>query len=202
MAKATKGIPVDPKINPVRQEVLTVTIVGKSGLIQHQWTEKARQMLRDKHAGKKTKTREVRNPKQEAYDAAYRTVNGEYGIPVKALKAAIIGAAHKDLGVEKTLVRKALFIPCTDANDVLPMVCDEPIMREDYVRVGQGTDLRYRPEFHKWQVTFDIEFDADLLGVDDISNLIERAGFGVGLCEWRPEKGGENGRFSLANTPA
>ena len=188
---------VEARLNPVKENTLNFTIEGRSSLIQHKWAEKAKEQMRAKHAGKKTKTREVRDPEQEGRDATYVTANGDYGIPVKALKACIIGAAHKDLGIEKTLVRKALFIPCDDVNDVLPMQCSDPVLREDYVRVGQSTDLRYRPEFHKWSVNFDLEYDADLLTVEDIANLINRAGFGVGLCEWRPEKGGENGRFRL-----
>ncbi len=193
---------IEARVNPVKEQTLTFTIEGRSSLIQHKWSEKAKEQMRAKHAGKKTKNREVRDPVKEGQDATYYTVNGLYGIPVKALKASIIGAAHKDLGIEKTLVRKALFIPCDDGNDILPMECSEPILREDYVRVGQSTDLRYRPEFHKWSVTFDLEYDADLLTVDDIANLINRAGFGVGLCEWRPEKGGENGRFKLVTSEA
>lgn len=190
---------VEAKLSPIKENTLRFTIEGRTSLIQHNWSEKAKKQMRDKHAGKKTKTREVRDPEAEGEAATYYTTDGKYGIPVKGLKACIIGAAHKDLGIEKTLVRKALFIPCNDANDVLAMECDPPVLREDYVRVGQSTDLRYRPEFHKWAVTFNLEYDAELLTVDDIANLINRAGFGVGLCEWRPEKGGENGRFKLAS---
>lgn len=185
------------KIKPVSQERASISIEGVSTLIQHKWSEKAKQQMRDKHAGKKTKTRETRHPEEEAMAAAYVTEDGRYGIPVTALKACIIGAAHKDLGVEKTLVRKALFIPCDDANEVLPMECEAPVVREDYVRVGQSTDLRYRPEFSQWKLNFIVEYDADLLGLDDIANLLNRAGFGVGLCEWRPEKGGDHGRFKI-----
>lgn len=185
------------KIKAVNEKSMTVSIEGVTPLIQHKWSEKAKQQMRDKHAGKKTKTREVRDPEQEAISAMYTTIGGDYGIPVKALKAAIIGAAHKDLGVEKTLVRKALFLPCPDPNEVLPMECCEPVLREDYVRVGVSTDLRYRPEFREWKLSFRVDYDADLLTQDDIVNLVNRAGFGVGLCEMRPEKGGENGRFRV-----
>jgi hypothetical protein len=202
-AKVAETKAIEASIPAVKENRLTLTIESRSSLIQHKWAEKAKEQMRAKHAGRKTKERDIRDPKAEFESAMYRTEDGRHGVPVLALKAAIIGAAHKDLGVEKTLVRKALFLPCDDANGVLPMICDKPVMREDYVRVGQGsTDLRYRPEFPKWSVTFDLEYDADLLTVNDIANLINRAGFGVGLCEWRPERGGEYGRFRLASTPA
>jgi len=187
------------KLNPINENTVRIKIVGKSPLIQHKWSEKALGQIRDKQAGKKTKNREAREPEKEARDATYLTADGKYGVPVKALKASFISAAHKDLGIEKVLVRKSMFLPCSDPNDVLPMECDEPFLREDYVRVGNGgTDLRYRPEFRNWSLEFDVEYDADMLGMDDIGILINRAGFGVGLCEWRPEKGGDNGRFELS----
>lgn len=189
------------KIKPVNTKRAVLKIEGLSPLIQHNWSEKALQEMRDKHAGKKSKDRSMREPEQEFEAAAYKTAQGNPGIPVSALKAAIIGAAHKDLGVEKTLVRKALFIPCDDPNGILEMECSEPLMREDYVRVGQGsTDLRYRPEFREWSVEFIVEHDADLLTLNDIANLISRAGFGVGIGEMRPERGGEHGRFQVASS--
>jgi hypothetical protein len=118
-----------------------------------------------------------------------------------AIKGAIINAAHKDIGIEKTLVRKSLFLVCADSRMVLEMDCDEPVIKEDPVRVGQGSaDLRYRPYFYRWAVDLTFEIDAGLLQVEDLLNLIDRAGFGVGVGEWRPEKGGEFGRFQVDRT--
>lgn len=186
------------KIRRVARKFVRLTIKGTSPLIQHQWNEKAKKAMRDKHAGKKTKTREVRDPKEEGEAAAYRTDLGEYGIPLLALKSSILAAAHKDIGIEKTLVRKALFIPSKDSKGILPMRCEEPTIQEDMVRVGQGSaDLRYRPYFYAWSCDVTFEIDSELLTVDDLLALVDRAGFGVGLCEWRPEKGGEFGRFEV-----
>lgn len=188
-------------LKPMNVQRFQVAIRGISPMIQHQWAEKSLKEMRDKHAGKKTKNREARDPEQEAQDAMYRTDDGEPGVPLLAIKAAIINAAHKDIGVEKTLVRKAIFILGGGKNRVLPMTCSDPIMREDYVRVGMGsTDLRYRPQFDEWQSSLDIEYDADLMQPNDIVNLLNRAGFGVGLCEWRPEKGGDFGRFTVVSS--
>jgi hypothetical protein len=185
-------------LKPMNIKQAAITIEGMSPLIQHKWAEKALREMREKHGGKKTKTREVRVPEQEVLDATYTTPDGQPGVPLLAIKASLIGAAHKDIGVEKTLVRKGLFIVAPDSSGILPMRHSEPLSREDYVRVGQGgTDLRYRPQFDWWEVDIVIEYDEDLLQLQDIANLIDRAGFGVGIGEWRPEKGGEFGRFRV-----
>lgn len=185
------------KLKPINTRQMRCVIKGTSPLIQHKWSEKALIMMREKGSGKKTKDREARNPEAESEAATYRDSSGNYAIPVLALKSAIISAAHKDIGIEKTLVRKALFIK-SNPDMMLPMQCSEPVTREDSVRVGQGSaDLRYRPQFDDWSVEFTVEIDADLLQPSDVVNLIDRAGFGVGIGEWRPEKGGEYGRFQV-----
>lgn len=189
-------------LKPIKQQTITLVIKGKSPIIQHQWSEKALREMREKHAGKKTKNREIRDPAAESDAAMYRTADGKPGIPAMAFKSSLIGAAHKDIGLEKTLLRKALFLNVSDGNAVLPFLDNsEPFTREDCVRVGAGsTDLRYRPQFDEWRVKLTMEFDAELLRAEDVVNLINRAGYGVGICEWRPEKGGEFGRFEVDAT--
>jgi len=189
-------------LKPIKQENVVFTIRGTSPLIQHQWSEKAKKMIRDKKAGiKRGAQREPCDPEQEFRDATYLTDGGEYAIPAMAFKASLIGAAHKDIGIEKTLVRKSIFIKCTDGNGNLPIECEDPIMREDYVRVGVGSaDLRYRPEFRDWTCEITALVDTDNLPVDALINLVNRAGFGVGLCEMRPEKGKDFGRYEIDPT--
>ena len=185
-------------LKPVDRRRLAVVIRGITPLIQHCWTEKAKRQMREKKAGRKTKNREACDPAAEFQAAAYRTADGDYGVPVGALAKAIVTAAHKDIGIEKTLVRKSMFIICDDPNRVLKMECTEPEMREDPVRVGgRSSDLRYRPEFKKWAVPLEIEYNAEMLRPEDIITLINLAGFGVGIGEWRPEKDGEYGRFEV-----
>ena len=192
------AIDVAVSLKPINVQRMLVTIEGTSPLIQHQWSEKAKTMMRDKGKGKKTKERSAREPEAEAKEAMYTTPDGKPALPLLSLKSAIIAAAHKDIGVEKTLVRKGLFIASPDPSLMLPMKCSKPHVREDCVRVGMGAaDLRYRPQFDSWSVEVKIEYDADLLQQADILNLIDRAGFGVGVGEWRPEKGGEFGRFRV-----
>lgn len=189
------------KLPPLQRQRMTVRIKGTSPLIQHAWAQKSINQIREKQAGKKTKDRSARDPDAEGRAAAYYTSEGKHGIPATSLKNAMATAAHKDLGIPQTLVKKALFIECHDVSNVLEMDCDEPVIKEDVVRVGsgktKGTDLRYRPYFQEWSCEVTFTIDKELLQPNDVLSLIERAGFGVGICEWRPEKGGEFGRFQV-----
>jgi len=202
-------------LKPINKRLITVRLIGLSPLICHNWSEKAKAMIRDKQqTGKKTRNRELRDPEQEAHEATYWADDKctVPGAPAVAVKAAVIESAHNDLGIPKTLVRKALFIYPRGRDGVVPLEfarqgrgqgakgskCPEGEITEDVVRVGQGsTDLRYRPYFYDWAITTKWELDADLLQVQDLLTLLDRAGFGVGICEWRPEKGGEYGRFRV-----
>jgi len=186
------------ELQPLKKKVVTVQIEGTSPLIQHAWSEKAKKQMRMTATERRKQPKTARDPEGEGKAALYLTDNNEYGLPAMALKASIIGAAHKDIGLEKTKVRKAIFVKCKDSNGVLPMECDEPVIQEDVVRVGQGqTDLRYRPYFYRWKVALTMELNAEEMNETDLVNLINRAGFGVGVGEWRPENGGEYGRFQV-----
>jgi len=190
-------------LSPIKRSTITFTIKSTSSLIMHKWSEKAKAMMRDKQQkGTKTKVRDLRDPEHEAKEATYVTADGDVGIPAMAFKNALITAAHKDIGIEKTLVRKSLFLKCSDANLVIPFTdASDPVIREDMVRVGAGSsDMRYRPEFSSWSASVSLEFDAEMLQPKDILALAGRAGFGVGICEWRPEKSGEFGRFEIDDT--
>jgi len=192
-------------LKPVNRRRVTVRILGISPLITHKWSEKAKEMMRKKQQeGKKTRERDLREPESEGKAAAYFTPDGKPGLLAIAIKKAIIEAAHNDLGIPKTLVRKALFIYPMGRDVVIPLETPngkgkvEYVIEEDMVRVGQGSaDLRYRPYYYEWAATLNWEIDADLIQVEDLLALHDRAGFGVGIHEWRPEKDGDYGRFRI-----
>ena len=188
------------KLKPLNIQEIRFTIVGTSPLIQHAWSPKAMRQLRMTAPERKKQPKVARDPQAEAQGAMY-SINGKPAFPLLAFKASLINAAHKDLGIEKTLVKKSFFIPASNAERLVEMQCSDPVVREDIVRVGMAqTDIRYRPEFAEWRVNVTAHFDADNLTDGDIINLVNRAGFGVGVGEWRPEKGGEFGRFTIDTT--
>lgn len=189
------------EIKPISPVTLNLAIKGVSPLIMHAWSDKALKMLRMTAAERRKQPKVARDPETEAMNATYRTESGAFGIPILAFKASLISAAHKDFGIEKTLVRKSIFVDSDDPGGITPIESDEPIIREDIVRVGAGqTDIRYRCQFNNWSAAISVVLDEELLPVKHLANLVNRAGFSVGIMEWRPEKGGEFGRYEIDAT--
>ena len=195
----TTNTTIESKINPHQDTQVEIGIEGISPMLMHAWSEKALRTLAMTAQERKKQPKEKRTPEVTAKECAYYTDDGSYGLPLVAFKAALISVAHKDEGIEKTLVRKSVFIPSTDSNMCVPLTYDkEPYVRTDTVRVGAGaTDLRYRLCFESWRATFQLCIDTSRLSIEDVVVLANKAGFSTGIGDWRPEKGGEMGRFRV-----
>jgi len=187
------------KIKPIKKRKFQITIKGVSPLVMHAWSEKAKAMVRMTPQERKKLPKVERTPEQTAHECAYRMDDGSFGLPIDAFKKAITEAAHVDDGVPKKLIRQALFIVAPDKSNNVPLsYVDEPVVTEDKVTVGRGqTDLRYRLYFHDWQATYTCEIDTSKLNIQDVVTLVDRAGFGVGIGDWRPQRDGDKGRFEL-----
>ena len=168
--------------------------------------------MRDKQMGKaKQGKHEIKNPEMDFIQSLYwikgkpgidddvnpgnvqeYIENGVFGIPSIALKSAFVRAAT-DVGQKMTDMRRLMHV----MGD-LCKIDGKPVLVEDMVTVGRGAaDLRYRAYFMEWSSTIRIEFNSSLINEENILNLINTAGYGVGIGDWRPEKNGQNGRFTL-----
>lgn len=199
MATATKAKPKTKEIvvAPLRCSVIEVPIRGISTLVLNQWSEKAKEQLRRKHAGEKKKDRSPRDPEAECEAATYRLSDGRVGVPAAAFRKAMVSATDVSQGLPKTHVRKGVFV-LGDEGDLVAIETTGAKMGEHTVcPQGGGADLRYRPMFEEWGATLRIQYDQDVITADSIVNLVNRAGFGIGVCERRPEKDGNWGRFEV-----
>lgn len=189
------------KINIQRVEI---TLVGDSPLIVHNWAEKSKKEMLDKQMKKAKTAKAAKSPEDDYKAAFYRLPDGRAGFPVIAFKAAAVAAGGRfSDGMKMTELRGAFHIEGEGVDRVsnhdLVAIDGDPSMREDCVRVGMGTaDLRYRPEFRQWRVTLRIRYNADAVSLDQIVNIFNLAGFGVGVGEWRPERDGQFGMFHVA----
>ena len=182
-----------PEINI---QTIEVTIKGKTPLIYHKWSEKAKKMMRDKQQKKASKGREIRNPKKEYEESFYYDSAGNIAFPAGSIKKAIIGAARSLDDVPMTSIRGAIFVVGDDGG-LIPVKYKGKKMREDMVRVGRGAaDLRYRGQLTGWSMVFEIEYNGNVFSAEQVVNLLNIAGFSQGLGEWRPDKSGDHGKFT------
>lgn len=169
-------------------------LVGTSPLICHKWSEKAKKQMLDKQMKKAAAGKVAKDPEQDYLDSLYEHPDGGYGFPCVAFKAAMVRAGtYSDL--KMTFLRGAFHIP-----GELVKLEGEPRLREDMVRLqGSTADLRYRGEFPEWAAILPVHFNARAISLEQVANLLVIAGFSVGVGEWRPEKNGSYGMFTVAD---
>lgn len=198
------------EVKQIASQTALIPILGTAPLITHRWSEKSKRQMLDAQQGRKS-PKEPRDPEAEFQGSMYRMQLEEngvtrhaYGFPSVAFKAATVSAARLfDKSVTMVQLRQLLFFRgfVTPADDqalveiILPEGA-EPVMREDTVRVGQGTDLRYRAMFTDWRAELRVTFVPNAISKDSVLTLINAGGM-TGVGEWRPQKGGEYGTYEL-----
>lgn len=177
-----------------------IPIQGKTPLIPHKWSEKARRMMLDKQQGKAVAKKEPKSPEKEAHDATYWLADGRPGMPATAFKSAIADAARHFDGLAIVTVKQSIFVN-GEGVDQLVAIDGEITMREDMPRNATGVaDLRYRNQLFPWSAELEIEYIASQLTVDAVLALVDAAGNG-GVGDWRPSapksKSGTFGRWHV-----
>jgi hypothetical protein len=174
-----------------------VRLVGDSGLVTHNWSRKSKELMLAKQMQEASPGKEPKDPQRDFEESMYHLDGGGYGFPAIAFKNAAVSACTS-LGksISKVAARQAFHIV-----GELIRIEGTPRMREDMVRVGQGTaDIRFRAEFPEWAVTLTIRYNARVLSAAQIVNMLNTAGFAVGVGEWRSEKDGSFGLFHVESS--
>lgn len=181
-----------PRLNLTTVQVM---LIGDSPLICHAWSHKAKQAMLDKQMKKGRQAKEAKDPQKDFEESLYKLPDSDgYGFPAVAFKSAMVGACRFVENMKMTEARGAFHI----LGEMIP-IDGTPTPREDMVRVGMGTaDIRHRGEFKSWRAVLDISFNQSAISTEQIVNLLNVAGFGVGIGEWRPERDGSYGRFHVA----
>ena len=183
-------------IPPPNFKTATFALVGTSAYVQHKFGEKARkEMLQAQMATAKkgTSAKKPRDPAEDYQQAQHLTAKGENGIPASAFRNAMISAC-KVAGFVMTKAKLSVFIEPDgfDAHDQTPLVFftkGKPHVHEGAVRLASGVaSLAFRPMWDPgWEMDLRCRWDADQFTLNDVSNLLSRAGLQVGIGEGRPD---------------
>lgn len=199
------------EIKPINIKEIDITIKGISSLIVNNFSEKSKQQILDNQM-KKPKEKEERKPiedfmralywltpmpekfTEESFDKALKD-GARFGFPAKGIKASIVSGAYRNgMTKDKVSLYGAFLIP----EELIEIKYEELEMREDYVRIAHGgTDIRFRPEFKNWSMTFKVRYNENVYSLEQLINFINLGGFSCGLGEMRVEKGGNFGSYTV-----
>lgn len=200
-------------ITPPKMQVAQFRIRGTAPYVQNAFSQKARQMMREKQeAGSTANKSRKKEPKdfQAAYEGAMHVSReGWHGIPAPAFRNGMVSACRM-VGFKMTHAKLSVFVEAdgfdtTDGTPLVKITKGEPEYAEHMVRNETGVaDIRPRPMWREgWEAEVRVKFDADQFTLTDIANLMMRVGVQVGIGEGRPDSkkstGMGWGTFELVN---
>lgn len=123
-------------------------------------------------------------------------------IPSNVIEQCIVN------GAKKIKLGKVMPTAILIEEECIPLKCDAPkdideafknpaYMDVRNVVVNRSRIMRTRPRFERWRLNFTIDVDESIVNSEDFLTALNYAGGLVGICDYRPEKGGKYGRFEV-----
>lgn len=197
-AKKEKPAEIGVSISPPNLQTAEFCIVGTSPYVQNKFSAKAKAMMKAKQeagsTAKKGSKKESKNFKECYEEAQYKPSGQKWpngAIPATSIKAAMV-AACRLTDFQMTLAKQCVYVEADgyDADERTPLIKitkGKPTYFEQAVTLATGVaDLRARPLWEPgWESNVRITFDADRFTLEDVTNLLMRAGSQVGIGEGR-----------------
>lgn len=162
---------------------------------------KAHKVLTDKK--KKTEEDQLAIAKSEFLGSLYYHKTDGIYLPTISVRSSIVGGGKlRKLG--KAIQRSTFLI-----DERTTLQYSGPKNPEDLwnagtefvdvrsVVVNAKRIMRYRPKFTDWSVTVSINYDQTQIDRDDLLLCAQDAGAFIGIGDFRPDKGGMFGRFTV-----
>lgn len=186
-------------VKKLRIGTVKIKIIGKSPYMP----EPMDMDVLDRYDKKKSKQNYEKDDVSESDKVTkkfYYTKDGKYGIPARSFYNAMIRASSylfdKTEGGMR-VIREGITIN----GDVLPLKYKKVEVLTHWGRTsGQTKAPRkiMRNAFYEWETTLEIEYNQSQLSPEQIFNVLNWAGFYVGVGAFRKEKSGNYGQFYVA----
>lgn len=168
---------------------VTCTIDGISPLLMHAYPLVPIEAL------------EKKTIEEQAELACYRDPDGMLYVPGVNIQRALIAGATFSKGKGRASLQKPV-AACTIVSPERVILAPQAYAidtRPVVIPSTRGRVLRHRPRFEQWSLTFNIDFDPDLVTIVQLRRVLDDAGQRVGLLDFRPECKGPFGRFHVTN---
>jgi hypothetical protein len=166
-------------------QTLRVKISGDTPLLMDRFPESARAEILAKQTGLAKGNKKLRNIQEEIRQSVHYLPDGTAGFPAAGFKNGMVRA----VGLASDSIRTF------NSNHVMGIQIINQVSglipikfkKQDTMKHYIGNNEKVSPQFWEWSCELVIRFDANNISPSDIVNLINYAGFHVGLGAWRPK---------------
>ena len=174
---------------------------SQTRLDKHSPANQERDAIAKKRGRNRTEHDDKRLQELECQLSLWLDTCGRPTIPPNALRACLETAARKFK--QGPQVREGVHVMAVEAfeYDTQLGTTAEALGRyaqfTTQVVVQRNRIPRTRAKFDEWAVTFTVEADEELVDQHQLEEWFTLAGRRIGLGDWRPEKSGDYGRFTV-----
>ena len=180
--------------------IIKVEITGVTPLLMNRFTE-----ANEVKVSAGTSTIQIGNrgtPRDQAEKKAYKDNDRNLFIPGPNIFSCIItaGKFHK-VGKSKVTTMKTSLVPA--GLSIRDIVCPlgtkefEVDSRSVVIPSTGGRVMAHRPRLDRWKTRFILDVDTDMFSLEFVRELINDAGRKIGLGDFRPDRKGPFGKFSI-----
>lgn len=188
-------------------KLIQVWIEGTNPLIQNRFTENAEVSV---SKGTRKVAMRYELPRVQAEQKVYRDEKTQHlTMPGAAISRLLreSGGAHKQKGSRKSvkyIVPAAVrvgeeWIELFDKDRKKHKTDFEVDSRSVVIRATQGRIMAHRPRHDTWSAKFTLRINDDILDPELVRQLLNEGGMGIGVGDFRPEKGGPFGTFDVVS---
>jgi len=182
-------------LQPLVKEQITVKIRGVSSLLTDPMDMEVVERY-DKKKSKQFSEKDTKSEEEKAKNKIYYTEDKKPGIPAAAFAKGMVAVAPYIDGLDMKLVRGSIRV----MGNIIPLEFKKMVMNKTYGRssgITKAPRLIIRPEFKEWSCRLEIIYNKSNISAEQIINLINWAGFQIGVGGFRPEKSGSYGQYEV-----
>jgi hypothetical protein len=167
---------------------LKLTITGVAPLLMHAYSDA-------EEAGLKNAP-----PKEQAEAHTYRLESGNLCIPQSNFMRALMSGAAYSKGKGRASLQKVVAAAVWLAEPEMDLGVKDFVVDSKSVVIPatRGRIMRHRARLNKWTASATLNYDETLISENQLRKIAVDTGALVGLMDFRPEKKGPFGRFTVA----
>lgn len=192
------------EIKQITTAKIKFLLLGTTALLMHRYPMKAWHELLlpkgRKNAAERAETLK-HDPLMEFRESVYRNRDSHepamFHLPTGCFTKGMANAALDIPGATKAAITRLVWITSMQINLFGVPQMHMAMVRQSDMR--HTPDVRTRAMFPEWACEIEVSYVSTILKQHQIANLLSAAGQIIGVCEWRQEKGGPYGKFTIVD---